>query len=190
MSHHHGCGHAASRADGREPWHARKPLGSSVWATGGTLLSANVELTASAGQGADALLIWVGWPFGPGHCFRGAASLEHSTKERPQRRLRRRGRGFGNGPENLMSPWLEGVEDQGCVGDRYRVPQEPAFHFCGVSPRRTSRPNTGRPPCSSFLPWGSAFTLNLSSSALPGATDTGRWHGSSLPSIGTEDWQR
>lgn len=29
------CGLAASRADGCEPWHARKPLGSSVWATGG-----------------------------------------------------------------------------------------------------------------------------------------------------------
>lgn len=134
MSHHCRCGHAASRADGREPWHARKPLGSSVWATGGTFLSANVELTALAGQGADALLIRVGWPFGPGHGFRWAASLEHSTKERPRESLRRRGSVFGNGPENLISPWLEGVEGQGCVGDRYWT--ETAFHFCWVRPRR------------------------------------------------------
>lgn len=44
-------GHAASRADGCEPWHARKLLGSSVWATGGKFLSANVELTALQGKG-------------------------------------------------------------------------------------------------------------------------------------------
>lgn len=40
-------------------------------------------------------------------------------------------------------------------------------------PWRTSRPTTGRPR-SSFLHWRSAFTLNLSSLALPGATGTGR----------------
>lgn len=47
-AHHLQHGHAASRADGCEPWHARKPLGSSVWAMGDEFLSANVELTALA----------------------------------------------------------------------------------------------------------------------------------------------
>lgn len=97
MSHHHRCGHAASRADGHEPWHARKPLGSSVQATGGKFLSANVRLTALAGQGADTSLIWVVWPFSPRYSFCRAVSLERSMKEWPQESLGRRGRVCGNG---------------------------------------------------------------------------------------------
>jgi hypothetical protein len=97
VAYHLWCGYAASRADGCEPWHARKLLGSSAWATGGKFLSANGNLTAHAGQGAEALCIQGGWPFRPRYGLCRATSLECGKKAWPLGRLSRRGKGGWNG---------------------------------------------------------------------------------------------